>query len=64
MNSKQFKIRMIELDVNNRQLAEKLGVNIRTIQKMLASDKIPLLYQWALYGLELELNKQLTEKSE
>ena len=58
MDSKQFKIKMIEIDIDNKALAEKLGVNLITIQRIIASDRIPLVYQWALKGLEFEQNKK------
>lgn len=57
MDSKQFKIKMLELDISNNQLAEKIGVNLRTIQRIIANDRIPLVYQWALKGLEFEQAK-------
>lgn len=48
---------MLELDISNNQLAEKIGVNLRTIQRIIANDRIPLVYQWALKGLEFEQAK-------
>lgn len=57
MNSKQFKIKMLELDLNQAMLAKKLGVSIKTVNSVCNKPTIPLLYQWALKGLEFEQNK-------
>lgn len=64
MNSKQFKIKMIELDINQKQLAEKLGVSLKTVNSVCNKPTIPLLYQWALKGLEFEASKEASSNGQ
>ena len=53
MKSKEFKIKMLQLDLNQKTLAEKLGVTEKTINTIANKPEIPLTYQWAIYGLEM-----------
>lgn len=50
---------MLELDLNQAKLAKKLGVCEKTINTSCNKAKIPLIYQWAIYGLEMD---QYTKK--
>lgn len=58
MTSKDFKIKLIQLDLTQSMLAEKLGVSLKTVNSVCNKPTIPLLYQWALYGLEFADNKE------
>lgn len=58
MTSKDFKIKLIQLDLTQSMLAEKLGVSLKTVNSVCNKPTIPLLYQWALYGLEFADNKK------
>ena len=52
MNRETFIKKMEALDLTRAELATKLGVTIGEIDQVLEQDKIPPLYQWAIFGLE------------
>lgn len=45
------------LDIKQSELAAALGVTERTINKVCNLNIVPLLYQWAIYGIEFKRNK-------
>lgn len=58
MTGKDLKVKLMRLDLTQGMLALKLGVTLKTVSTMCnKSDPLPLVWQWAIYGLELAKNK-------
>lgn len=54
MNKKQFKIWLLSNDLNQKTLAEKLEVTPATITNYCNKNRFPVVFQYALKGLENE----------
>ena len=54
MTDKQFKIWLINNDLNQKQLAKKLQVTDRTITNYKKSSRFPKIFLYALKGIENE----------
>lgn len=57
MTGKQFKIKLIELDLTHKQAAQKLCTSLRTITNQCSATTVPTVYEYALLWLELMLTK-------
>ena len=54
---KDLKKKLIDLDLTQQELAQKIGVTVGTVNTMCNKPTIPVLWQWAIYGLEFQVNK-------
>lgn len=52
---KEFKIWLAMHELTQLQVAQKLGIHDRTITVYNGNDRYPLIFQYALKGLENEL---------
>lgn len=52
MSTKEFKIWLINNDLNQKQLAKKIGVTSNTITNYVNADRFPTVFVWALKGIE------------
>ena len=58
MTGKDFKIKLIKLNITQEKFAEVIGVSTKTINNVCNATTVSLVYQWALYGYELSLNNK------
>lgn len=58
MTGDEFKIKMIQIGIKQQALAKKLGISLKTMNSVCNKPTVPLLYQWALYGVELADNRE------
>tara|TARA_R110002020_G_scaffold34910_2_gene105875 strand:- start:8 stop:166 length:159 start_codon:yes stop_codon:yes gene_type:complete len=52
MTKKQFKIWLIENDITQKQLAEKLGIDNSTISRYCANNRFPKIFTLALQSVK------------
>lgn len=58
MTGIEFKVKMLYIGINQKNLAKKLGVSLKTLNSVCNKPTVPVLYQWALIGVEFTKNKE------
>ena len=58
MTGKQFKIKLIELDLTHTQAAKLLNISLKTITNICASSTVKKVYEYAILWLECSKEKE------